>query len=1200
MFDFFSPISALSNISKQKAEKNINESFDYLVNNFKNIARIMGDYYPLELLKLSLWEERRVTSLRSKDSFKRVSSSLLPILLQSVLVSTFFTSCGSSRELKSKDWDRLKAISEDCLRRISRIIDNKTALFITQNNASETDAEKYREVISTYLIPQEMDSEKLHSLSIFLRSLLEEKVEIEEVFKTDYVTLALNLDSIAKFGLNGINDLCQRVQLYSDEFSLEEAKLKSSGALNGLSEEEIYKKITAMNHWEGRVESLKNERDGYSLFNVSSSSSLPKENFKTIVATPSSLDLISLLKMGYWPVLRFPLLSWQGELYTFVGRYIPLFLILSASFDRRRAALHDVLSIFYHTGIDTYTYDGNNIDISVLPSFFDSNLFVDSALFFEIKRKREEEKALKAQYGHKRLIVDPDQEESKKEENGVLTISSSFMAEASIDKTKKHELITALLGKLELPKESSEYSIVDDDEIDNSELDSPNTDELNSIDDNDYDNEDEDEKAKELDERDNNVSLVEYEKKSSCDIDSLKERYSLPEEIVKKQQEKEKEDEKYEANLDDDIFDDSEEEESLDDIGETKEDSDSEYYDEIEEQEEMEDEKKEDEENSLYDESQLNFFNILDDDSDEPSKEEKEIDNELDKEEEAEFVKEEEKEEELDSSSDETSPDEDIDALLDEDDKFSYKEEESEEESFSPDGDNNESDDGENDLLLSNAEEEAEEEDELEDEEENSDFTLPSLDEDNSSLNTENEEDTTESTLCENDEESSAFTLPSFDEDINHDNELDTSETETGATSTSDEESEDEVDSDFTLPSFDENTNGTLGALESEANTPSLDDAEEKEEPSSDNGNSVYQNEEESSESTKIEEKEENDDDFGLHLVEDESSSTLTIENEANDSHDEIEKEKDSKSELSSVPQVEESEPSSEIESNEEEISGQDDFTLPSLNESEDENKNSADYSLSDEDSNDFVLPSGEEKEKKSLSFIDSLFMGVADDEEETPVTDDKQEEKKEEEEEKEEVVTHPTSSIEETHIEEVESKAEEDKEHKVVTMDESETENSIELPHMEEEVDDDEEIKLKANGIVYDMYKALGPSSVFASFLRDTSSETLEELEAVIKNCWSRMNNENKDKLFNIYDYSLSIILSKDNNKDELRMAELLNNAGGVMYSRRMDSWTAIIIYINPSYILESAIEKTITKESFTPSDWKRVTYIGEQMRKR
>lgn len=1138
MFDFFSPISALSNISKQKAEKNISESFDYLVNNFKNIARIMGDYYPIELLKLSLWEERRVTSLMSKDSFKRISSSLLPILLQSVLVSTFFTSSGSSRELKSKDWDRLKAISDDSLRRISRIIDNKTALFISENNASIEDAEKYREIISVYLIPQEMDSEKLHSLSIFLRSLLEEKVEIEDVFKTDYVTLALNLDSIAKFGLNGINSLCQRVQLYSDEFSLEEAKLKSSGALDGLSEEEIYKKITALNHWEGRVESLKEERDGYSLFSISSSSSIPKENFKTIVATPSSLDIIALLKMGYWPVLRFPLLSWQGELYTFVGKYIPLFLILSASFDRRRAALHDVLSIFYHIGIDTYTYDGNNIDISVLPSFFDSNLFVNNSVFFEIKRRREDENALKAQYGHKRLIVDPDLEEEKKEKNGVLTISSSFMAEASIDKTKKHELITLLLGKLELPQERSEYSIVDEDELDNGDTDSINTDVIESIDDNEYDNEDEDEKAKALDERDNSVSLVEYEKKKNCDIDSLKEKYSLPEEIVKKEEEKEKEDEKYESNLDDDIFDDSEEEESLDDIGESKEDSDSEYYDEIDEQEEREEEKKEEgEDNSLldsYDESQLNFFNILDDDSDEPSKEEKEIDNELEKEDEDEFVKEEEKEEKLDSAPFLVPSDEGLDELLDEDDKSSYKEEENEEESFSQDRENNKGGNGENDLLLSNIEEEVEEEED--DEEENSDFALPTLDEEKSLPTSENDE-----------------------------NELDTARIE--ETPSLNGISGDEKD-DFTLPSFDENTSDVSQTLESETSLSDLDTREEIEETSSlDNVNNKDLNEEE-------------------EVTEDLNLTSLDEEKESS-----IEEEKEEESEFESQ-KGEERESLSPVDDSEEDLDNSDSFILPSLDENEDEkdssqeNKNSTDYSLKDEESKDFVLPSSEEKEKKPLSFIDSLFMGVADDEEEEVVKEEQEE------------IVPPSSLIEESHIEKAEFEKEE-KEHKVVTMDELETENSIELPHIEES-DEEEEIKLKANGIVYEMYKSLGPSSVFASFLRDTSSETLEELEAVIKNCWSRMNNENKDKLFNIYDYSLSIILSKDNNKDELRMAELLNNAGGVMYSRRMDSWTAIIIYINPSYILESAIEKTITKESFTPSDWKRVTYIGEQMRKR
>ena len=145
-----------------------------------------------------------------------------------------------------------------------------------------------------------------------------------------------------------------------------------------------------------------------------------------------------------------------------------------------------------------------------------------------------------------------------------------------------------------------------------------------------------------------------------------------------------------------------------------------------------------------------------------------------------------------------------------------------------------------------------------------------------------------------------------------------------------------------------------------------------------------------------------------------------------------------------------------------------------------------------------------------------------------------------------------------------------------------------------------DYEIEEKAEGIVYSIYKELGKDSAFASFIRSSDSGTLEELEEIIQSCWNRQQVEGKDKLFNIVDYSLSILLAHDSIRDDLRLSELLNNAGGVMYSRDMDTWKAVIVYINSSYTVEEAMEKTISRETFSASDWKRVTYIGEQMRKR
>lgn len=204
------------------------------------------------------------------------------------------------------------------------------------------------------------------------------------------------------------------------------------------------------------------------MFRLSSLSSLESSAWTVFTVNPGTLDLISFMKMGYWPSFRFPFVTWKGEAYTFVGKYIPRFVALTSSFSRRRAALHDVLAIFYRIGVDTYTYDGNSVDISVLESFYDRNLFTDTKAYEVIRKRRDDEWALKPGYGHRRLIVDPDERGYERGE-GALVISSAFMAEAAIDRTKKRDLLRALLGALDLPEEKSEYNVVDEDEIDRSD-----------------------------------------------------------------------------------------------------------------------------------------------------------------------------------------------------------------------------------------------------------------------------------------------------------------------------------------------------------------------------------------------------------------------------------------------------------------------------------------------------------------------------------------------------------------------------------------------------------------------------------------------------------------------------------------------------------------------------------------------------------
>ena len=81
MSDLFSPVSVLSKLSLQKAQRNLDDSKGFLYNDFRGIAKILSLYNPLEVMKMSLWEERRIYALNLKDEAKRTASVLLPILL---------------------------------------------------------------------------------------------------------------------------------------------------------------------------------------------------------------------------------------------------------------------------------------------------------------------------------------------------------------------------------------------------------------------------------------------------------------------------------------------------------------------------------------------------------------------------------------------------------------------------------------------------------------------------------------------------------------------------------------------------------------------------------------------------------------------------------------------------------------------------------------------------------------------------------------------------------------------------------------------------------------------------------------------------------------------------------------------------------------------------------------------------------------
>ena len=1077
MSDLFSPVSVLSKLSLQKAQRNLDDSKSFLFNDFRGISKILSLYNPLEVMKMSLWEERRVYAVTLKDEVKRRASVLLPIVLQSIVESDMMEGVGNSREVKEKDWERLKSLSEDIVRRMVRIIDSMTSIAINKGNVGLDNADALRKSIEKRLLPDFVDKETQERDVWQLRSLFEEIPDFESRMGCDYISFVLNVQNIARVGLNGIDELVRDVALYKEEYSLSEAQMRSSVELDGLNDSQIFDKITKKNHWEGRAASLTERRDGFSLFMPEISSSLPLDSYAQYSVKAFSLDIETFLSRGFWPSVRYPFFEYEGKMYTFVGKHLPFFLSLSSLVDRFLASSRDVLSIFFLSDCDTYTYDGNKIEISVLPSVLDVNPVLHPASFRNIMDRRKSEISVQRKLGHKKLVVDPDMEEEMEKKDDVLYISASFLSRATVDKNTKRDLLSSLLGDLELPEEDTVFSDIDE-YVDTTE--SPADDDFDDKSSYDYEYEyndtDEDELAKEIDERYDNITLVEYDKTTPTEEEKkdLIDRYSLTDEIIKKSEEDEKLEAKIEDALDDDIFDDSEEEEHLDDIG--CPDEESEYFEEVE----GADDYIEEEEKTPND-GQLDFLSLLD----EEDPEEIEFDNELDEEEEESFEEEEKKEEVLDS-----------DILLPNDDEETVEEiSEVTTDPLLEDSDTSEEaldTDSENEISGHETVEETREAS-LEQPLEEPETLDEALGNDDSDVKEEERILPSEDQPIEDVAESTPDPLrdepETLDETLCCDEEVSEEIIEEGTPENIDEPKE--------YVMVDEDTTGVLlfdEPAEKKDTTDSLDDKEEEAEGSS------------------------------PEVLKEETAPFFIPQSD------------DSEEEIAPEGQEEVEEPNGEV----------------------DEEKTPSVTDMAETEPTENM----EENKRPSMSFTDSLFAALGMDEEE----DD--EEVKEEE-------------------------------HSLETAVEEESSPAIEeesAPTLDEEIVRKAEIP----GVIGEIYKILGSSSAFGQFIELSDEDTLSDLDEVIENCWKRQQVEGKDKMFNIPDYSLSIILAHDSVRDELRLSELLNNAGGVMYSRDSECWNAVIVYIDPEYTVEKAIEKTISRSTFSPSDWKRVTYIGEQMKKR
>lgn len=120
-----------------------------------------------------------------------------------------------------------------------------------------------------------------------------------------------------------------------------------------------------------------------------------------------------------------------------------------------------------------------------------------------------------------------------------------------------------------------------------------------------------------------------------------------------------------------------------------------------------------------------------------------------------------------------------------------------------------------------------------------------------------------------------------------------------------------------------------------------------------------------------------------------------------------------------------------------------------------------------------------------------------------------------------------------------------------------------------------------------------------FADFLAGIDEMTLTTFEEVVKRSISAALSEQKDKMLVISPYELSFIFTGNSRIDDLRKMEIRNNAGAQMYARGRKNWAVILLVYDGMENLDFVWSESLTRASFSASDWKIVQVIGEELKK-
>lgn len=317
-------MKTVGGIPTEKLERNLRQEAVYLDNDVRQMALLVREYAPLELLKLASWDRWRIG--KEGDAWAKAVAGALVAWLQDACAcaSTFQGQVSGSRTIRPKDYRRLGTLFDDYVRRAQRYVDNLTVKVREESGVADPDAvEQFQSLASDRCLPPAGNEDLVEDRAAALRLRLGPfRTVLGQVFHAGLDGLVDALAALERNTWDGVRKLREDTLRYRQDL---DAKVADSVAL-GQSFPDEQSRIDAIirrEHWRGRVDDLLARRDGYDLYDVGKVTGLDEHDRNLLSVTIGSVtEPCPLYPFGSLPSRSRPFLRGVRSSYAFACEHL--------------------------------------------------------------------------------------------------------------------------------------------------------------------------------------------------------------------------------------------------------------------------------------------------------------------------------------------------------------------------------------------------------------------------------------------------------------------------------------------------------------------------------------------------------------------------------------------------------------------------------------------------------------------------------------------------------------------------------------------------------------------------------------------------------------------------------------------------------------------------------------------------------------